>query len=71
MDSKCDYPAACNAMETLLVHKDQVRSGLAARVCEELIANGVSSFTCFRSNCANDHFVFKILAMWFMMNLFI
>lgn len=41
IDSKCNYPAACNAMETLLVHKSIVCTNSFNKLCNELRAKQV------------------------------
>ncbi|KAG5452003.1 Delta-1-pyrroline-5-carboxylate synthase [Clonorchis sinensis] len=43
-DSKCNYPAACNSMETLLVHQSHIKSGLLERLSKSLGDNGVECF---------------------------
>jgi len=41
VDSKTDYPSACNAMETLLLHRGTINSGVGPHVLMSLRAAGV------------------------------
>ncbi|XP_076317164.1 delta-1-pyrroline-5-carboxylate synthase-like isoform X1 [Tachypleus tridentatus] len=44
-DSKCEYPAASNSMETLLVHKDLVTQKFFEEVCQTLKNEGVKIYS--------------------------
>lgn len=41
VDSKIDYPAACNAAETILIHKDLMEDGRYNRIVKALRAADV------------------------------
>ena len=49
-DAKCDYPSACNAMETLLVHKDLLNTKLFDSIIEELERENVKLYSGPRLN---------------------
>ena len=44
-DAKTDYPAACNAMETLLIHADVVKSDRFDSIIKMFKAEGVNVFS--------------------------
>ncbi|KAL2525820.1 Delta-1-pyrroline-5-carboxylate synthase B [Abeliophyllum distichum] len=44
LDAKTDYPAACNAMETLLVHKELVQTSALNDLIMELQVTGVAIY---------------------------
>jgi gamma-glutamyl phosphate reductase len=44
IDAKTDYPTACNAAETLLLHEDLIKSGLADKLMRALRMAGVTLY---------------------------
>ena len=44
-DSKCDYPAACNSMETLLLHRSHLESHVFGEICSSLKEEGVTLYS--------------------------
>jgi delta-1-pyrroline-5-carboxylate synthetase len=44
-DAKCDYPSACNAMETLLIHKDLLNTDLFNSIVDMLESEKVKIYS--------------------------
>ncbi|XP_067647462.1 delta-1-pyrroline-5-carboxylate synthase isoform X2 [Eurosta solidaginis] len=44
-DAKCDYPAACNAMETLLIHEELMNGSIFSDTCTMLKQEGVKIYS--------------------------
>ncbi|XP_058109447.1 delta-1-pyrroline-5-carboxylate synthase-like isoform X2 [Magnolia sinica] len=54
LDAKIDYPAACNAMETLLVHENLLKNGELNELTLELKNQGVTLYGGPRATAALD-----------------
>lgn len=54
LDAKIDYPAACNAMETLLIHKDLIKTSKVEDIIIELRSEGVTLYGGPRANVELD-----------------
>nr|ANR02121.1 delta1-pyrroline-5-carboxylate synthetase 2 [Lilium regale] len=50
LDAKTDYPAACNAMETLLIHKDLLKSDIINDLIVDLRGEGIELYGGPRAN---------------------
>nr|APG29288.1 Delta1-pyrroline-5-carboxylate synthetase [Lilium hybrid division VII] len=50
LDAKTDYPAACNAMETLLIHKDLLKSDIVNDLIIDLRGEGIELYGGPRAN---------------------
>ncbi|XP_015782928.1 probable delta-1-pyrroline-5-carboxylate synthase isoform X2 [Tetranychus urticae] len=45
INSKCNYPSACNSMETLLLHQSLVNIDFFSQLCNELKSKGVTVYS--------------------------
>ena len=54
VDSKTDYPSACNAMETLLVHEELLTNGVFDKVCHRLKQSGVAIYAGIKQQHRNQ-----------------